>query len=229
MLLPTLSLLAVSAAPPAGTYVLDAERTMLLVQLRPDESRILSGLSHRHVVRATRPTGSVRYDPARPGSCAIDVRARVADLQVDAPEMRKKVGYDDVLDDDDREDVKENMLDKDQLYAKKYPNISFVADRCEPMVDGRIQVQGKLTVRGVAHPLVLPMSVAHRGRTIAARAQFTLTHAVFGFEPYSTALGALANDDWLKFTIEIIARRKRPRPRPVTTTTTAPSVVGNDD
>lgn len=204
----------VGVPPPGGAYLLDSERTLLLVQLRPDESRLLSGLSHRHVIRATQPRGEVRFDPERPADCEIDVSARVSDLEVDAPAMRREVGFDDILDEDDRADIREHMLDEDQLYAEKYPTLRFSGRRCEWMVDGQLQVQGNLTVRGVNHPLQLPMRVSYRNRLLRARGQFVLTHDAFGFEPYSAALGTLANDDWLKFTIEVVARPRAPTPQP---------------
>ena len=203
--------MAIGAMPPTGTYRLDRDQTMLLVQLRPDKSRLLSGLSHKHVVRALRPTGEVRFDPADPTACTIQVDAKVDDLQVDAPDMRKLAGYDDVLDADERQDIKENMLAKDQLYGKRYPDIRFEGKDCQPMTDGRLRVQGTLTVRGKAHAMTLPMDVAYEKNILRAHTEFTLTHAAFGFEPYSAALGALANDDWLKFTVEVVARRRVPR------------------
>ncbi len=208
MLSTSIALMLAAAPPPAGTYVLDGDRTFLLVQLRPDESRLLSGLSHQHVIRATHPEGRVVFDPERPTACAIRVQARVSDLEVDAPYLRRKVGYEDVLDDDDREDIRENMLDDDQLDAERHSDIRFVGNRCDVQSDGRVKVQGQLTVRGKAQPLDLSMAVDHQGGVLRARGQFTLNHAAFGFEPYSAALGALANDDWLKFTVEIVARAK---------------------
>ncbi|MEL7370911.1 MAG: YceI family protein [Myxococcota bacterium] len=213
LLLNTLTV-AFLAAPPAGAYTLDAEETLLLVQLRPDKSRLLSGLSHDHVIRAKGPEGRVTFDPAHPNRCQISVTALVANLQVDAPDMRKKVGYKDVLDEGDRDDIRENMLDEDQLDGKRHKTISFSADRCEVMPTGRIQVDGKLTVRGKTHAMKLPMDVAFEKGVLRAYATFTLTHGVFGFEPYSAALGALANDDWLKFTVDIVARSKAGLPAP---------------
>ncbi len=221
MLLSAVTLMTLTAVPPAGRYTLDPKRTVLLVQLRPDDSRILSGLSHRHVVRATKPSGEMQFDPARPESCRILVLAKVVDLEVDAADMRRRVGYDDVLDADDIEDIKENMLDDDQLDGAKHPDIGFLGDRCTPQPDGQILVQGKLTVRGREAALSLPMTVDYRNRTLTARGEFTLKHAAFGFEPYSAALGALANDDWLYFTVEVVARRPRSSTESQTKTSTS--------
>ncbi|MEM7675050.1 MAG: YceI family protein [Myxococcota bacterium] len=193
------------AAPPAGVYTLDADETLLLVQLRPDKSRLLSGLSHDHVIRAKRPKGSVTFDPARPEACRISVTALVTDLEVDAPAMRKHVGYKDTLDEGDRADIKKNMLDEDQLDGQRYKNITFAAERCEVLPSGRIQVDGLLTVRGKTHAMKLPMDVAFADSVLRAHTTFVLKHEAFGFEPYSAALGTLANDDWLKFTINIAA------------------------
>ena len=112
---------------------------------------------------------------------------------------------------------------KTSLHAAAHPDIGFVGQRCEHLRDGRLRVQGELTVRGVSQPLQLPMTVDQRQGVLTARGEFTLTHAAFGFEPYSAAFGALANDDWLRFTVEIVARRRLPPPPPPTrTATTAP-------
>ena len=207
----SLTMLMLTAMPPAGAYVLEPSETYLLVQLRPDESRLLSGLSHTHVVRATKPSGDVEFDPTRPKACRILVLANVADLEVDSPKLRERVGLKGVLSPSDIEDVKENMLDDDQLHAKKYPDIGFVGSECRLLPDGQLQVQGSLTVRGVSKAVTLPMQVDYRRGVMTAKGQLTLKHADFGFEPYSTAFGALANDDWLHFTIDVVARRKNAR------------------
>ena len=48
--------------------------------------------------------------------------------------------------------IKIHMLSKPQLFASKYPHITFSSDQCE-RVDDKIELVAKLTIRGVENKL----------------------------------------------------------------------------
>lgn len=189
-----------SAAP--QTYRYQPDSSFLYVRLRPAPT-LLSGLSHKHIIRAKTFDGSVVYDREDPKACAIKLSFDVNALVVDAPEDRKRVGLDDSLSDGDRKDVRENMLDDDQLHAKKHPTVVFASTVCTVMADGRVQVDGDLTVRGKTVQISVPMQVTFAENLFHAEGELTLHHEAFGFEPYSAALGTLKNHAELRFGIEI--------------------------
>ena len=136
-------------APAAGpvTYKLDATKGFLYVQVFKDPTTMAAGLSHDHVVRSRSRTGTATWDPANPAACAVDITVPVKQLEVDAPEMRKKVGYDTTLDDSQRAEVGEHIFSDTQLDAAKFPNISFKATKCEG-TGSNAKVTGNFTLHG---------------------------------------------------------------------------------
>lgn len=187
------------------TYTLDEGQSYLFVELRP-ASGLLSKVSHRHVVRASGWTGTVRWDPANPVGCSVEIEIPVSQLVVDEPKMRQRLGYEERISDGDRDRVRENMLAEDQLFGKKHQKIRFSATKCERKAEG-IVVTGDLEIRGVKKQISVPMKVDFNGDRFRAQGKFTLKHSDFGFEPYSTALGAISNDEALRFQVRVIGRR----------------------
>ena len=188
-------------------YRYELESSFLYVRLRP-AATLLSGLSHRHIVRASSFEGSVSYDPDHPEQCAIELSFSVASLVVDAPSDRKRIGFQDILSESDRNDVRDNMMDDDQLNAAQHPMIRFSSRGCQKLADGRIQVDGGLTVRQKTAPISVPLGVVFVDDMFHAEGELVLPHSAFGFEPYSAALGTLKNHAELRFGIEITGVRK---------------------
>lgn len=184
------------------TYRFQAESSFLYVRLRPAPT-LLSGLSHKHIVRAPTFEGAVVYDRDDPGACRIQLWFSVASLVVDAPADRKRVGLEGDLSPSDREDIRENMLAEDQLHARENPSVRFVSTGCKKLGSGQVRVDGGLTIRGRTVPVSVPLLVVFAENLFHAEGELTLDHAAFGFEPYSAALGALKNHAELRFGIEI--------------------------
>lgn len=208
-LLALLGVAAAQTAPaPSGpvTYKIDASKGFLYVQVFKDPETLGAGLSHDHVIRATGYTGSVSWDPTNAASCAVELVVPVKQLQVDADDMRKKVGYDTMLDASQREDVTENMLSETQLDAAKYPTISFKATKCEGS-GSAVKVTGNFTMHGVTKTITVPMNIAADGAKITAKGSFKVLQSDFGFQPYSALLGQLKNKNEIAFTIDVVGNK----------------------
>jgi polyisoprenoid-binding protein YceI len=190
----------------AETYQLIEAESFLYVQLKPDG--VLSKAAHEHVVRATKWTGSVKYDESAPDKCEVKLDIPVNGLVVDEPVMRKRLKFDKAISDGDRKKVHEEMLDEDQLNASKFPKISFVSTSCKKSGEGKIQVTGDLEIHGVKKRITVPMDIQLGGGKLRAKGQFSLTHEDFGFEPYSAALGAIKNDETLMFSVRAVGTAK---------------------
>ena len=192
-------------APAAGPvrYKLDPNKGFVYVQVFKDPTTLAAGLSHDHVIRAKAWTGAVTWDPANVGACQIEVNVPVSSLEVDAPEMRKKVGYDTQPDEGDRADIKEHMFAPDQLDAAKYPTISFKSTKCEG-TGGSIKVMGNFTLRGVSKPVTVPMTLSADGAKFTAKGTLKLKGSDFGMKPFEALLGQLKNADELSFTIDVV-------------------------
>jgi len=196
-------------APPdeLRTYAIDAGASDVYVQIAPDRGTLLSGLSHEHVIVARALRGKVEWREDRPDACWVDIEVPVSGLEVDPEPKRRALGFDKPLSDGDRAKVEKNMRAKNQLWADEYALIRFRGTRCERKDASTIEVRGALTVRGVSADVVLPVRVDFEEDGLRARVDFTRVHADFGFEPYSNLLGALKNDDALRFHVDLRATR----------------------
>jgi polyisoprenoid-binding protein YceI len=192
------------AAPVAtvADYTLDPGKSSLYVQVFKDSGTLASGLSHDHVVTATGWSGSVRWDPSSPAACKVDITVPVSGLRPDEEAMRKRVGYDVMLEPSQREEVKGNMLAAGQLDAKRFGSITFASTRCEAAGD-KVKVTGTLTVHGVPKAVTSTMKLAGDGKTLTASGTFTAKATDFGFDPYTALLGALKNKNEMKFTVDV--------------------------
>lgn len=189
-------------APVAVTYKLDPAAGNIYVQVFKDAETLAASLSHDHVVKAKGWTGSVTWDSTSPATCKVELSLPVAQLENDAPDLRKKVGYDSVLDDGDRAEVKKHMLDTDQLNAAKFPTISFKATKCEG-TGSSIKVSGDFTLHGVSKPVTVPMTITADGNTLTAKGSFKAKQSDYGITPFSALLGQLKNKDEMTFTIDV--------------------------
>lgn len=206
-LLPGLLLLSPALASAAEqTYTLIEAKSYLFVELRP-ASGLLSKASHEHVVRASKWTGNVKWDPEKPEGCSVFIEIPVSGLVVDEPAMRKRLGYDERITDGDRRRVRDNMLAKDQLFAGEHPVIRFKSSGCSARSGSMVEVTGDLEIRGVKKRITVPMKIDVSGDHVRAQGKFVLKHSDFGFEPYSTGFGAISNDEALRFQVRVVGSR----------------------
>ena len=143
------------------SYALQTGSSSLYVQVFKDTTTAASGMSHDHVMRASGWTGTATWDPARPENCKIDISVPVDKLVVDPAKLRAAVGYDSTLSDGQRGDVRKNMLSKDQLNSSKYSEISFSATSCKVVSGSKVDVSGKLTIKGTSKPITIQIGRAH--------------------------------------------------------------------
>jgi len=156
-----------------------------------------AALAHDHAVAARGWSGTATVGPD--GSCSVEVNVPTASLAPDEDATRQMVGLTGEVDAGQREDIKENMLAKDQLNASGHPNITFKSTSCAPS-GGGLAVSGDLSIVGkaVAVSFTLGGYSADDG-AIRGSANFTVNHSDFGIEPFSAAFGAIANDQPLTF------------------------------
>ncbi|MDP6932054.1 MAG: YceI family protein [Myxococcota bacterium] len=191
------------AAP--TTYKLDPSKGNLYVLVYKDPNTSLAGMSHDHAVRATGWSGSVTWDPDNPGACAIDITVPVRKLAVDEDHMRKLAGIEGSLDAGQREDIKENMLDDDQLDAGAFPNITFKASSCTGTAPS-VTVKGDFNLHGKSQAKSVPMKVTVDGSSLKAKGSFETSCTAHGFEPFSALIGQLKNQDKMKVVIDVQGR-----------------------
>ena len=184
-------------------YALQTGSSSLYVQVFKDTTTAASGISHDHVMRASGWTGTARWDPANPQDCKIEISVPVEKLVVDPPKLREAVGYDVNLSDGQRGDVRKNMLSKDQLNSAKHSVISFSATSCKVASAGKVDVSGKLTIKGSSKPITIRMTLDADASSFSASGGFKVKGSDYGLEPYSAMMGALKNQDELRFTVRL--------------------------
>lgn len=211
MILVLLSLCAHAAAP--VTYAVDPAQGLVYVEVRKDESTVLAGLSHDHVIRAGALTGVVTWSAEDPAACSIELALPVASLEVDPPWLRDRVGLTQRLKDGDRETIRRHMLDEGQLFAAAHPTITFTSTRCTGQGEA-VVVEGALRIRGQAAPVRATMTVQADGQQLRARGAFDASHAAFGMRPFQAAMGALKNQEGLRFEVELVATVPAGAPAP---------------
>ena len=133
------------------------------------------------------------------------LRASLSVLQASSLSVK-----DDISDKDKREI--ERMMQQDILETSSYPEIvydcsSFNASKAR---EGQysVTVNGELTMHGVTRPQPVTARVALTGDSLRAFGNFTLRQTDYDLTLASVAGGALKVKDELKFSFNILARKK---------------------
>lgn len=184
------------------TYALNAQKSSLYVQVYKDRTTAGADLSHDHVMLATGWTGSATWNTDDLSQCDIQLTLKVAKLAVDPPNLRSALGIEGELTDGNRKDIKKNMLAKGQLDSASYPEIRFQSTACEAS-GAKIKVTGELTVHGTTKTVTTKMLVNADDSSFSATGGFKAKHTDFGMDPFTAMLGALKNENEMKFTASL--------------------------
>jgi len=187
----------------AADYTLAPAKSSVYVQVFKDPDTIAANLSHDHVVVATGWKGAVHWDPANLAACVVKITVPVSGLVNDDDSMRKRVGYDTVLDAGDRAEVRANMVAKSQLDGSAFPDITFTSTGCAASGD-KVKVTGDLSIHGVSKRISPSFTITADGAAFSASGGFTANASDFGFAPFTALLGALKNKDGMKFTVSVV-------------------------
>lgn len=184
-------------------YTLDASSSSLKVIIRNDISAMMSKYGHDHVIVATNPSGTIEWDPSGQSPCSVSISVPTSGLTADPPGMREKVGLDNrTISASQMEDMMSNMHGKRQLHSSVFPSITYQATSCSG-VEGNVVVDGVMTIHGVGKQFTLPMNVSSSADEFKASGTVTLSHADFGFAPFSALMGGLRNMDALEFQVNV--------------------------
>jgi len=199
---------ATAATPAAATrgptnYKLDAGSSWIYAVLKYDRDALMKG--HDHVIKASTFDGSVTWSPTDPSACKVNISFSAGALAIDPPGARAKAGLDGETDEENLPKIKENMLSKTQINSSSFPTISFVSTSCSG-TSGSVKVTGNLSIHGVAKSVTAAMNITEDGASFSAKGSTSITHRMFGFDPFTAALGALKNDDNLKLYIDVKGR-----------------------
>ena len=140
LILPLVAVLA--AAEPYAIHPSQGSRMQLLVT----KTGFLKGKQHLFLFE--RYGGTIQYDPQRPEASQVSLSiesgsAACKDAWLSAKDLGK---------------VQEFAL-QDMLDVERHPKISFASTAIKQVGSGRFEVQGTLTIRGIAKPAVASVSL----------------------------------------------------------------------
>ncbi len=183
-------------------YSLVPQQSLIYVQVFKDPDTLGAGLSHDHVVKATGWRGSVTWDADDLSACKVSFNVPVSGLVIDEASMRKQVGYDSMLSDSQRGDVREEMVSSKQLDGSSFSEISFESTGCTAS-GSSVSVAGTMKMRGKQAKVVAQMQITADGTAFSANGTMNTQGTQFGMNPFSAMFGQLKNLDVLKFTIRV--------------------------
>ena len=178
-------------------YALSPSASELTVRVFKDASSLAARLSHDHVIQATQLSGTFTWSED-PTTCALDVSVPVAGLLVDPPHLRARLGMGAGLSDKEKRDTDKNMRDKAQLWASRFPVITF-RSRASAATSGGLRLTADVGVRGMSISRSVDVVVQVTDGRVTIDGGFKARATDFGFRPFSALLGALKNQDEMVF------------------------------
>lgn len=185
-------------------YAIDPAQTELVALTAP--VGLFAGASHPHLIVARKVQGEVVYDPAAAEACSVSLQFPADALENDDPAQRKRFGFSTNPSAEDRKTIAANLRAQDQLDVKTYATVTFASKRVRRVDAERLEVSGTMTLRGVPVELTLPVRVAVKDGVLRGEGSIGVTHAMFGFRPYSVALGTVRNAEEISLRLTIVGR-----------------------
>lgn len=117
----------VAEGPPAGTWRIDPARSMVQFTVTKLGFADVPGVFKDF-------SGAVRYDAAHPEKSSVEWRVRVASVETDAANRDSTLQAPEYFD------------------ARRHPELSFRSVRVQGLADGRLEVDGEITIKGITRP-----------------------------------------------------------------------------
>ncbi len=187
-------------------FVAGAAATRVLIDLRATGPLAVLG----HDLTLTARAEGVRVDVGADvgasvgASAGVGVGADAASVAVDAL-VEARFAVTDIdppagISSTDRAKMRENLLSRDVLDARRHPAITLRGRYAGNLKEGTLR--GDLVVRGVARAVAMPVRAMRDGErlTVTGRWEGRLTD--LGIKPFKALLGALKLEDWIVLRLE---------------------------
>lgn len=194
-------------------FGLDGKQSELLAFTEP--AGLLKGVVHQHVLHAQKVAGKIVFDQEAMKNSWVMVSFPVSALTVDEPELRQRFKLAKPVSEKDRKKVDAEMRAEKQLNQARYPQMTFESTRVAQLGQGKLDVTGKLTIRGVTRVVTVPISYEVKANTFRGEGELTVNHTDFGFQPYSAVLGTIQNADPIRLKFKLVGVSQQPQePKP---------------
>lgn len=168
--------------------------------VRAFASGMLSALGHSPTIGIRDFSGEIGFSPDRPEAAYLRIEIKAASLEV----------TDDISSKDRRE--MESVMNRDVLKSAEYPTIVYESSGVSLSKVGegqyRVNIHGRLTLRGVTQNQAVAARVMVMGDMLRAEGEFEISQRDYGFKPVSVAGGTLKLKDELKFSFLIVGRKQ---------------------
>ena len=179
-------------------YAADLRASQFTVQVF--SGGMLSAFGHSPTIMIRDFTAEADVNSDNPEQASLKVVIQAASLSV----------KDDISDKDKREI--ERMMQQEILETSSYPEIVYECSSIAATKAGEgqysVTLNGDLTMHGVTRPQAVPARVALSGDSLRAFGNFMLRQTDYDLTLASVAGGALKVKDELKFSFNILARKK---------------------
>lgn len=197
-------LLALFAAPAASAKQLAVDPARSVLVLRVWKEGPGSIFAHDHVARATKLSGTVRWDPAQPNASSVEVTVDADGLVMDEPNIRRRFDMP-VIKEVDRRSIQRTMRGPQQLDVAKFPTIAFRSRRVDSAGNGKLRIAGTFTLHGVSRDVTFAAAVEQRGEYLHANGSFRFRQSDFGITPYNFG-NTVRNQDEVELQVELLAK-----------------------
>jgi polyisoprenoid-binding protein YceI len=179
-------------------YVMDTRASQFTVQV--SSGGLLSAFGHN-------PTIAIRGFSGEAQVNADDLGRSFLKITIDAGSLTVR----DDISDKDRREI-ERAMQQEILETPTYPEIVYECSNIAATKAGdgnySVTLRGDLTLHGVTRPQPVPARVALDGDSLRAFGNFSLLQTDYDLKLASVAGGALKVKDELKFSFNILARKK---------------------
>jgi len=195
--------------------IVEEETLVAVITLR---SGVAGRFAHDHLIYAPRYQAELTLDPEDPPGSSLRLTIRSEELVVDDGRWQAEVqdrlqelgildGPFQDTDAGEREDIKEAVVSRGQLYAEAYPEILLrtgdIRSRDDPEFPWEVEVH--LTVRDEENVAWAPVRLEQDGNRVRLEGHTAYRFTHFGIEPYRAFLGMVRTRDPFYLYLRLVA------------------------
>jgi YceI-like domain len=181
-------------------FRLDSARSFAVIVVRRSGS--LAQFGHDHVVASHDVAGYIAPDQGR-----ADLYVPLDALVVDEPALRSEIGLDTQPSPADVAGTRSNMLEK-VLETDRYPYALIAVKGAAASLGGQ-PLQVAVSLHGVTRSVDVPVQYRRAADEVTASGALAIDQSGFGIVPFSVLGGAIAVQDRVNITFQIVASRVR--------------------
>lgn len=200
----------------SGLYFLPLKTHAQVFNISADESvikilvyrqGILSVFGHDHVIVSKNVTGTVTVDENHIDESRAQLKIPVNTLIVDDPIYRQEEGggFTKKISPQDAQDTRNEMLSKNVLDGKRYPDIEIRTKSISGQLPN-LTVKADFMLHGVTKEFNLPVTAELNKQQLLANGKFVISQKNFGITPLNILLGTISVKDDVLIKYKISAK-----------------------